>query len=121
MKNKQKQLKTKEKKVKANEKHGKQLVNPNAFIKKYDYDTKKDRPSVLKQIETFNKLVDERKDKIIELTKKISFDYLTYYCKGNSASQKFDNFHNTFISFDKIVNGKIVLWNAKTKAKIVLN
>ena len=75
MKNKQKQLKTKEKKVKANEEHGKQLVNQNAFIKKYDYDTKKDRPSVSKKkIETFNELVDERKDQIIELTKKISFD-----------------------------------------------
>ena len=61
----------------------------------------------------FNKRVDERKDEIIELTEKINFDDLTNYYKGNWAPQKFDNFDNAFILFDKIKNGKIILQDTK--------
>ena len=81
---------------------------------------KKDSKSILEQKEIFNKLVNERKDKIIELTEKINLDDLTYYCKDNSAPQKFDNFDNGVTLFDKIKNGKIMLKDKKKKTKIGL-
>ena len=68
---------------------------------------------ILKQKEIFNKLVDERKYKIIELSEKINLDDLAYYYKDNSAPQKFDNFDNGVISFDKIKNVKIMLKDKK--------
>ena len=77
---------------------------------------KKDSKSILEQKEIFNKLVNERKDKI-ELTEKINLDDLTYYCKDNSAPQKFDNFDNGVTLFDKIKNGKIMLKDKKKKKK----
>ena len=49
------------------------------------------------------------------MKKRYHFHDLTYYYKGNSASQKFDSFDNVFILFDKIKNCKIMLENAKKK------
>ena len=49
------------------------------------------------------------------MKKRYYFHDLTYYYKGNSASQKFDSFDNVFILFDKIKNCKIMLENAKKK------
>ena len=41
------------------EEHGKILAESNALIKKFDCDDEKDSPSLLKQKEAFNKLIDE--------------------------------------------------------------
>ena len=62
--------KTFEKQIKTIEHQGKNIANSNALVKKYNYDTQKDSQSILKQKEIFNKLADERKDEIIELTEK---------------------------------------------------
>ena len=43
-----------EKLIKAAEEHGKQIFESNAIIKKYDYDTEKDSPELLRQKEIVN-------------------------------------------------------------------
>ena len=63
----------KDQREKVTEENKKQSVDFNALIKKYDYDTKKDNLSVLKQKGICNKLVDERKDKITELAEKLTW------------------------------------------------
>ena len=69
----EKQIKTVEdegqKQIKAIAEHGKQLAEPNAIVKKCDCDHEKDSPSFLKQKEIFDKLIDERHDKILKLRK----------------------------------------------------
>ena len=70
------------KQIKAIEEHGKQPVESNTFIKKFDYDTARYSPTLSKQKEVFNKLIDERYDKILELSKKNIHDDLTYHFKG---------------------------------------
>ena len=52
-------------------------------IKKYTCDDD-DSPSISKQKEIFNKLVDERLDEITKLDKKISHDDLIYRYKGKT-------------------------------------
>ena len=42
-------------------------------IKKYDYDSE-DTPFISKQKEIFNELADERREKIIDLDKKVNSD-----------------------------------------------
>ena len=58
-------------------------------IKKYDYDDK-DSPSVLKQKEIFNELVDKRHDEITKLDKKVNRYDLVYRYKNNNSDEKFD-------------------------------
>ena len=58
-------------------------------IKKYDYDTE-DTPFISKQKDIFNKLVDERCEKITDIDKKVNSDDLIYRYKGNTADVKFD-------------------------------
>ena len=47
------------------EEHEKQLAESNSLIKKYDYDTEKDSPTLLKQKEIFNKVIDKRHHKLL--------------------------------------------------------
>ena len=70
------------KQIKAIEEHGKQPVESNTFIKKFDYNTARYSPTLSKQKEVFNKFIDERYDKILELSKKNIHDDLTYHFKG---------------------------------------
>ena len=59
-------MKTQEKKqTNETEEHGKQLVQSNALIKKYDYDTEEDSPTLLKQREISNTIIDEKHDKML--------------------------------------------------------
>ena len=53
--------------------HRKQIVNSNEVVEKHDYDAKKDNPSILKEIEIFNKLIDEEK---------ISFSWFNILLQG---------------------------------------
>ena len=57
------------------------MVESNALIKKYDYDIKKDSTSFLKQKEIFNKLINEKYDKILKLNEEIDFNNLKYSLK----------------------------------------
>ena len=90
-----------EKQTKTAENQIKNVIKCNALVKKYD-DAKSNSDLFLKQKETFNKIVNERKDETIELTEINNFDDLTYYYKNHNASQKFNNFDNTFILFEEI-------------------
>ena len=53
-------------------------------IKKYAYDTE-DTPFISKQKEIFNELVDEWREKISDLNKKLNSDDLIYRYKGNTV------------------------------------
>ena len=66
-----------------------------------------------KQKEIFNELVDERREKITDLDKKVNSDDLIYRYKGNTADVKFDKFDNALDIIDKIRDGKIDLANVK--------
>ena len=57
------------------------MVESNALIKKYDDDIKKDSTSFLKQKEIFNKLINEKYDKILKLNEEIDFNNLKYSLK----------------------------------------
>ena len=74
-------------------------------IKKYGYDVK-DTPFISKQKEIFNELVDERREKITDLDKKVNSDDLIYRYKGNTADVKFNEFDNALDIIDKIQDGK---------------
>ena len=75
-------------------------------IKKYDYDAE-DTPFISKQKEIFNELVDERREKITDLDKKVNSGDLIYRYKGNTADVKFDEFDNDLNIINKIQNGTI--------------
>ena len=53
------------------------LKSDNKIIEKYIYDLK-DTPFISKQKEIFNKLVDERIEKITDLDEKVNHDDLIY-------------------------------------------
>ena len=81
-----------------------------------------DSPSISKQKEIFNKLVDEGLDEITELVKKVNHDDLIYRCKGKNPDEKFDKFDNALNLIDKIKNGEIKLDEAKNdQIKFKLN
>ena len=74
-------------------------------IKKYDYDAE-DTPFISKQKEIFNKFVDEKRQNITDLDKKVNGDDLIYTYKGNIADVKFDGFDNALNFINKIQNGE---------------
>ena len=81
-------------------------------IKKYAYDAE-DTPFISKQNKIFNELVDERREKVIDLDKRVNSDALIYRYKGNTANVKFDEFDNALNIINKIHNGEIRLANVK--------
>ena len=82
------------------------------MIKKYTYDLE-DTPFISKQKEIFNKLIDERYEKINDLDEKVNSDDLIYRYKGNTADENFDKFDNAINTINKILNGEIELTDVK--------
>ena len=80
-------------------------------MEEYAYDAE-DSPYISKQKEIFNKLVDERREKMNDLDNKVNDDYLIYRYKGNTDDLKFDVFDNISL-IDKIRNGEINLSDVK--------
>ena len=76
---------------------------------KNTYDNE-DTPLISKKKEIFNKLVDERLEKIADLDEKVNSDNLICRYKGNTADAKFDS---AFSFFNKIRDSKISLTDAK--------
>ena len=74
-------------------------------MEKYTYDPN-DTPFISKQKEIFNKLVDEKLEKITDLDKKVNRDDLIYRYKGRLADTKFDEFDNALGIINKIRDGK---------------
>ena len=68
---------------------------------------------ISKQKEVFNKLADERFEKITELDKNVNPDNLIYRYKGLTADVKFSKFDNALNLLDKINEVKIRLADAK--------
>ena len=103
-----------EKQIKTIEDQGKKQVDAlntlksdnKITIKKYTYDPN-DTPFISKQKEIFNKLVDERLEKITDLDKKVNSDNLIYRYKGNTADVKFGKFDKALNIINKIQNGEI--------------
>ena len=85
-------------------------------IKKFAYDVE-DTPFISKQKEIFKELVDERREKIIDLVKKVNSDDLIYRYRGNTADVKFDEFDNALNIKTKIQNGDIRLADVKNNKK----
>ena len=74
-------------------------------IKKYTYDPY-DTLFISKQKEIFNKLVNEKLEKITDLGEKVNNDDLIYRYKGKFADTKFDEFDNALGIINKIRDGK---------------
>ena len=70
-------------------------------ILKYKYDPK-DTPFISRQKKLFNKLIDERLEKITDLNERINRDDLIYRYKGKVADKKFDEFDNALDIINKI-------------------
>ena len=68
---------------------------------------------ISKKKEIFNEPVDERREKITDLDKKVNSDDLIYRYKGNTADAKFDKFDNALNIINKIQNGEIKLEDVK--------
>ena len=81
-------------------------------IKKYAYDGE-DTAFISKQTEIFNELVNERREKVTDLDKKVNSDGLIYRYKGNTADEKFDKYENALSIINKIQNGEISLADVK--------
>ena len=88
-------------------------------IKKYTYDSN-DTLFISKQKEIFNKIVDERLEKITDLDKKVNRDDLIYRYKDKLADTKFNEFDNALDIINKIRDGKKDLADVK-KIKKCLN
>ena len=81
----------------------------NTLIKKYEYIGKNTSPDFMNQIEVFKKLVDERKDEIFSLGRKVNYDNLVFnYKDRNKSGKSFNNFTEAIILFEKI---KKVIWS----------
>ena len=74
-------------------------------IKKYTYDPN-DTQFISKQKEIFNKLVDEKLEKITDLDENVNNDDLIYRYKGRLADKKFDEVDNALVIIAKIRDGK---------------
>ena len=85
-------------------------------IKKYIYDDK-DSPSILKQKEIFNKLIDKKIKEITELNNEVSSVNLIYKYTGPTDDTKFNEFDNALRLIDKIREGETSLSDAKKWAK----
>ena len=70
-------------------------------IEKYTYDPK-DTPSISRQKEIFNKLIDERLEKITDLDERVNRDDLINRYKSKAADKKFDEFDNALDIISKI-------------------
>ena len=81
-------------------------------IGKYTHDPK-DTPSISRQKEIFNKLIDERLEKITDLDETVNRDDLIYRCKGKVADKKFDEFDNALDIISKTQEGKKDLADVK--------
>ena len=68
---------------------------------------------ISKKKEIFNEPVDERREKITDLDKKVNSDDLIYRYKGNTADAKFDKFDNALNIINKIQNAEISLADVK--------
>ena len=68
---------------------------------------------ISKQKEIFNELVDERREKITDLYKKVNSDNLNYRYKGKTADAKFHKFDNALNIVSKMQNGEISLADVK--------
>ena len=77
-----------EKQIKTIEQHGKEIVECNALIKKYDYNTEKDNLTILTQKEVLNKLISKKYDEISELSEKTNYDDLTYHFQDKHFVEK---------------------------------
>ena len=85
-------------------------------IKKYTYDSN-DTLFISRRKEIFNKLVDERLEKITDLDKKVNSDDLIYRYKDKPADTKFDEFDNALGIINKIRDGKEDLAQVKNDKK----
>ena len=95
-----------EKQIKAIEDQGKRQTEIKT-TKKYTYDIE-DTPSISKQKEIFNKLVDKTLEEITNLDEKVNSDNLIHRYKSNTFDVKFKEFNNAFSLSDKIRDGKKV-------------
>ena len=72
----------------------------------------------MNQIEVLKKLVDERKDEIFNLGKKVNYDNLVFnYKEQNKSGKSFSNFTEAIILFEKIKKGDMELKKCKRKSK----
>ena len=81
-------------------------------IEKYIYDSK-DTPFISNEKEIFNKLMDERLEKITDFDERVNRDDLIYRYKGKVADRKFDEFENVLDIINKIRDGKKDLADVK--------
>ena len=81
-------------------------------MEKYTYDPK-DTPFISRQKEIFNKLIEERLEKITDLDERVNRNDLIYRYKGKVADKKFDEFDNAPDIVNKIQDGKEDLADVK--------
>ena len=81
-------------------------------ILKYSYGDD-DTPFISKQKEIFNKLVDERLEKITSLDEEVNSNDLICRCRDNTADVSFNEFDNAHVFINKIQDGKKELTNVK--------
>ena len=84
--------------------------------KKYEY-VAEDTPLISKQKEIFNKLVDERLEKLTDWDKNVNSDDLKFRHKGNTPDLNFHEFDNALALIGKIRDGEIGLTDVKHNQK----
>ena len=77
-----------------------------------------DGPTLLKQKEIFNKLIDEKRDKILELSKIFNYGNSAYHFRNkNIAEISLNSFDDEFRLFRKVKDGYVTLGKPKQKIK----
>ena len=104
-----------EKQTKTIEDQGEKQIKAiqNKAIKRYTYDIE-DTPLISKHEEIFNKLADEKIEKITNLDKKSWLWWFEIEYIGKTPIVKFDKFDDAFSILNKIRDGKISLADARS-------
>ena len=102
-----------EKQIKTIEDKGQKQVEAlksNATNSKYD-----DNPSISKEI--YDKLLDERTDEILEMTREINYNNLGYNFKRSSSPISFTNFGGSMDTFNQLKKGDKILQQVEKDQK----
>ena len=97
-----------EKQIKTTENQGEKQVEALKRLEPKAIDSKSNnKPSITKEI--YNKILEERMDKVQEMSREIDFNNLIYHFKGPSPSISFNKFEGSMYSHDQLQNGNKTL------------
>ena len=105
-----------EKQIKTIEDQGKKQVDALKNLKPKAIESESNnKPVITKEI--YNKILEERMDEILEMSKEINYNNLVYYFKGPTPPKNFAIFDGPIYTYDQLKNGNISLQQVEKQQK----